>query len=300
MEGRMTRVTSLQLKKMATILEAEPQIALALVKGPQHGFWRNLAKELNALGPPEKDAYSWKKAWADYKCTLKKRIVQYNADIDAGQYPKPLNPIHRRIAKLLTLDIKKGRTIVGDGNEHESLDPTDEDAEEMAENTKSSDSAIDAEEQTRGSSAMKSPKIEPAEDYATAANTDSLYKINPYHQRAQRIPTIPIKNHGLTDPLENGTGSNTGDRLDRRRSTSIYANVNKRAKEEHFQKAMEINQALVSVAKTSAAYHKDLVEKLCELNKSNESLIVAQQELSQNVKEMTSALRDLLDVFKTK
>uniref|UniRef100_A0A182N7E2 Regulatory protein zeste n=1 Tax=Anopheles dirus TaxID=7168 RepID=A0A182N7E2_9DIPT len=297
MESRMTRSTNIQLRKMATILESEPDIALSIVKGPQQVFWRNMAKELNALGPPVKDAYSWKKAWADYKCTLKKRITQYNADIEGGQqYPRPLNPIHRRVAKLLSLEIKKGRTTVGGGQEVESEEDDDE-MEELADNSKSNDSAFDAEDHTHSSSATKSPKKESTDDDPVASQTDSLYAINACQQRLERLPNITIKKQGPTDPLENGT-QGEANTLEGRRSS--YRNFNKRAKEENFQKAMEINQALVSVAKMSATYQKELSSQLVRLNKSTESMIEAQQELTKNVKEMTGALRDLIDVFKAK
>uniref|UniRef100_A0A182Y870 Regulatory protein zeste n=1 Tax=Anopheles stephensi TaxID=30069 RepID=A0A182Y870_ANOST len=105
----ISRITNQQLSRLIGYLESEPDVARNLVRGPQNGFWRKVASELNDIGPSRKDVTSWKRAWFDYKCSAKKRVMQYNAAIAAGIYPKHLSPIHKRVIKLLGLEIKKAK-----------------------------------------------------------------------------------------------------------------------------------------------------------------------------------------------
>lgn len=82
-----------------------------LAKGFQRGdktvedqLWKDLASTLNSLGPPENDATGWKKAWADWKATIRKKLAENRAEVTAtGGGPNNIQHISSKedsVAKL--------------------------------------------------------------------------------------------------------------------------------------------------------------------------------------------------------
>ncbi|XP_049277619.1 uncharacterized protein LOC125760981 [Anopheles funestus] len=92
---------------MVEMLEKEPEIARALHKGDQTVFWETLAENVNALGPPVRQASVWKKVWFDFKCSVKKKLREnYKEATATGGGPnkqKILNELEERVADLTNL-----------------------------------------------------------------------------------------------------------------------------------------------------------------------------------------------------
>ncbi|XP_052901356.1 protein kinase 4-like [Anopheles moucheti] len=92
---------------MIEMMETSPEIARALFKGDQSAFWRELAENLNSVGPPIKAAGTWKRIWFDYKCAVKKKLRDNRTSLNAtGGGPcrtKPLNELEERVANLTNL-----------------------------------------------------------------------------------------------------------------------------------------------------------------------------------------------------
>ncbi|XP_049294079.1 uncharacterized protein LOC125769399 [Anopheles funestus] len=92
---------------MVDIMETAPDIARALFKGDQSAFWKELADNLNPLGPPIKNVATWKRVWFDYKCAVKKKLRDNKASLTAtGGGPnrtKLLNELEERVANLTNL-----------------------------------------------------------------------------------------------------------------------------------------------------------------------------------------------------
>ncbi|XP_053674661.1 uncharacterized protein LOC128724966 [Anopheles nili] len=97
---------------MISIIESEPDFQTrSKFKGNQSSFWRKLARELNALGPPSRDPTAWKKAWIDYKFGARKRLAQREKQIASGAVPRPLTSLERKLSHLLDIDIMKITTL---------------------------------------------------------------------------------------------------------------------------------------------------------------------------------------------
>ncbi|XP_050072977.1 uncharacterized protein LOC126561074 [Anopheles maculipalpis] len=274
---RISRITNQQLNRLITCLEAEPDIARNLVRGSQNGFWRKVASNLNDIGPARKDVTGWKRAWFDYKCSLKKRATQYNADIAAGIYPKHLSPTHRRVMKLLGYEIKKAKLTeeVGSGSE----DMHDEETTQF-----------DAEDHT--DSNMEGALLQDdagSDDDRNESTTRSSERIRACQKRLEKLPNITIKMHrNDMDPLGNGGSSSRSDS-----ASAFDSSTRKRAREANFRKALETNQMLITAVNASLAQNEELIGEMRAITKTCEAL-------NENMRNVCDALRDFTEVLKSK
>ncbi|XP_035904491.1 uncharacterized protein LOC118508847 [Anopheles stephensi] len=274
----ISRITNQQLSRLIGCLESEPDVARNLVRGPQNGFWRKVASELNDIGPSRKDVTSWKRAWFDYKCSAKKRVMQYNAAIAAGIYPKHLSPIHKRVIKLLGLEIKKAKLTedIGSGSDdmvseeatHFDADPTD--------------SNMDG----RGGAGGLMQDGAVSDDNMDEAPTPSGNTIRACQKRLAKLPNITIKKHrnDTEDPLGNGGYSS---------SAPFGASARRRAREATIRKALETNQALITSVNASLEASKEFTAELRTMAKTFE-------EMNANMKHVSGVLRNLTEVLKSK
>nr|XP_041630770.1 uncharacterized protein LOC108085291 [Drosophila kikkawai] len=91
-------------------MEKNDDIARGYTKGDRVAVdakWVELANDLNAAGPPVKDVGGWKKAWADWKTSIKKKLAHNKKEsIATGGGPfnqMPLTDMETKIADLCGL-----------------------------------------------------------------------------------------------------------------------------------------------------------------------------------------------------
>uniref|UniRef100_A0A182X291 Regulatory protein zeste n=1 Tax=Anopheles quadriannulatus TaxID=34691 RepID=A0A182X291_ANOQN len=268
-ERRNSRINEDQLNRMVCMLEKAPDIARAIARGPQNVFWRRLAKELNDIGPATKDPTSWKKVWHDYKCSVKKRLVQYNEDISSGIYPKQLSVLHRRILKLLDLDLKRVKITEESGSDRE-----DENNGTDADHSKD---AFDMGDPMDSQSSTGAPGQEAAEDGTNRPASSSFSNtINACQQRLAKMPNITI-----TKQKSDGDDDDPLSYCPKAATKSLpYGRGTKRKREECFEMALETNRSLIAVMKTSLTVQKELVAEVRGLKKVLEEFTESMRELN--------------------
>ncbi|XP_055839908.1 uncharacterized protein LOC129907626 isoform X2 [Episyrphus balteatus] len=72
------KTSTQQHERMVNLMSEYPDIAQNYTKKSSEIvalFWEDLANQLNAIGPRQRDAGGWKKVWSDYKCYIKKKVV---------------------------------------------------------------------------------------------------------------------------------------------------------------------------------------------------------------------------------
>ncbi|XP_017018794.1 uncharacterized protein [Drosophila kikkawai] len=136
-------------------MERHPIIAKNYLKGDKQAAeaaWKRLAKELNSVGPPVKEACEWKRVWKDWKSCIKKKITNNrledsNASGKGSLYQDTLTPLEDAVAvigdlydmadtivearpKARSSDHLSLRNIKTD---HDDAPPTDNDFEEEEE-----------------------------------------------------------------------------------------------------------------------------------------------------------------------
>ncbi|XP_067625835.1 uncharacterized protein [Eurosta solidaginis] len=93
-----------------SFMQAEEDIARGYTKGDRVEIeqkWADLAKSLNAVGPPCKDLAGWKKSWIDWKGGIKKKLSDNRREVNAtggGPYfQQPISPSEEAIVVLCNL-----------------------------------------------------------------------------------------------------------------------------------------------------------------------------------------------------
>ncbi|XP_001661174.2 uncharacterized protein LOC5574104 [Aedes aegypti] len=118
MEVKRVRVTNRkQFQLLVDQMEAHPAVAKGLKfcvesgyrnEAAYNGVWKNIATELNSMGPPIRSPKEWQKVWTDFKLKIKNKLVHNKREANAtGGGPnkmKVLSPIEEAVAKLLSLD----------------------------------------------------------------------------------------------------------------------------------------------------------------------------------------------------
>ncbi|XP_035895719.1 uncharacterized protein LOC118504820 isoform X2 [Anopheles stephensi] len=62
-EGKgKVRYTKCQQEKLVEIMERNPEVARGATSNPT-SFWKDVALELNSMGPAVKDGAAWKRTW---------------------------------------------------------------------------------------------------------------------------------------------------------------------------------------------------------------------------------------------
>uniref|UniRef100_A0A182KGS6 Myb_DNA-bind_5 domain-containing protein n=1 Tax=Anopheles christyi TaxID=43041 RepID=A0A182KGS6_9DIPT len=279
LERKNTRITEGQLIKMISMLETEPDIARAIARGPQNIFWRRIAKELNDIGPATKDPSSWKKVWCDYKCSIKKRLVQYNEDISAGVYPKHLSNTHRRILKLLDLEVKRIKLMeeYDSGNEREDMNGID------AEHSKDGFDMGDPMYSQSSTGGLGQTVLDDSTNLPGSSNFSNT--INACQQRLAKMPNITITKQKNADedddPLSYCPKSAS--------KPNPCIRATKRKREECFDLALETNRSLIAAMKTSLSVQKELVTEIRGLKK-------ALEEFTENLKDLNDGIsRNLVE-----
>ncbi|KAH8363758.1 hypothetical protein KR200_011565, partial [Drosophila serrata] len=92
-------------------MERHPIIAKNYLKGDKQAAeaaWKRLAKELNSVGPPVKEACEWKRVWKDWKSCIKKKITNNrledsNASGKGSLYQDTLTPLEDAVAVISDL-----------------------------------------------------------------------------------------------------------------------------------------------------------------------------------------------------
>ncbi|XP_055904992.1 uncharacterized protein LOC129940627 [Eupeodes corollae] len=75
-----------QYQRLLDLLQENPEIAQGYTKATKEevaAFWDTVKEELNSLGPPLKDASSWRKVWLDWKAYIKRKLVENKKEIKA-------------------------------------------------------------------------------------------------------------------------------------------------------------------------------------------------------------------------
>ncbi|XP_017468750.1 PREDICTED: uncharacterized protein LOC108360819 isoform X2 [Rhagoletis zephyria] len=71
--------TRQQYSCLLEMLNGKPDIAQGFTRYSKEevtSFWENVAKEPNSIGPPIKDVSTWKKVWCDWKCYVKRKLME--------------------------------------------------------------------------------------------------------------------------------------------------------------------------------------------------------------------------------
>ncbi|XP_067622007.1 uncharacterized protein [Eurosta solidaginis] len=74
---RSKTTTQLQYETLAYLMTTKRDIAQGLTRRPKEevqAFLEEVARALNALGPPSKDGNTWRKVWTDWKCYIKRKL----------------------------------------------------------------------------------------------------------------------------------------------------------------------------------------------------------------------------------
>uniref|UniRef100_A0A182WI17 Myb_DNA-bind_5 domain-containing protein n=1 Tax=Anopheles minimus TaxID=112268 RepID=A0A182WI17_9DIPT len=277
------RVTSQQLSRMISHLESAPHIPNNAVKGPQTTFWRKVAKELNEMGPIVRDPSTWKRVWFDYKFSVKKRARQYNESLAKSGYPIQLSQLHRRVIKLLNLEIKNANIKAEDDSGSEDV---------MSEETNSfKDNTFNAVDQT-DSMVPASIMHDGSDDNTNPLPTRiSTRAINACQKRLEKLPNITItKQKNDTDPLANGGNSYSGEEES---NPAPFESSRKRSRDAMFRKALDTNKAMLAAMNASLTSNKELTAELRTLKQSCD-------ELNENFMNVNSTLRELIDALKNK
>ncbi|XP_065361602.1 uncharacterized protein LOC135955205 [Calliphora vicina] len=98
-----------QFEKLVEELRKNPSLARGFNRGnvPSNfkAQWEDMAKVLNALGPPRRLSDGWRKVWRDLKFKVKKKVVtirnECNATDGGGFKQLALTPLEEDVANLL-------------------------------------------------------------------------------------------------------------------------------------------------------------------------------------------------------
>ncbi|XP_067625362.1 uncharacterized protein [Eurosta solidaginis] len=100
-----------QYEKLAEMLESKRDIAQGFQKRPKEevqAFWEEVARTLNALGPPRKDCTAWKKVWIDWKCYIKRKLSSNKKEMmgtGGGQCKiQRISPLEEKVIGLTGLE----------------------------------------------------------------------------------------------------------------------------------------------------------------------------------------------------
>ncbi|XP_065356938.1 uncharacterized protein LOC135951251 [Calliphora vicina] len=111
MNKREKYTNKLQMEAMVDIMKKNEDIACGFTQRASaevKKFWEDLARTLNASGPPLKDAGGWRKVWSDYKSGVKKKLTknkQLLAGTGGGPYKEiPLTETEEDVSVLVTLN----------------------------------------------------------------------------------------------------------------------------------------------------------------------------------------------------
>ncbi|KAH8285952.1 hypothetical protein KR054_000942, partial [Drosophila jambulina] len=118
-----------------SFMEKNPDIARGYSKGDKvtmEAKWQSLAEELNTAGPPIKDVGGWKKAWIDWRTSIKKKLSHNKKEVNAtGGGPlnqMALSATENKVAEVCSLfkmvDGIEGARVFGPAVEQ----PNEEDA----------------------------------------------------------------------------------------------------------------------------------------------------------------------------
>uniref|UniRef100_A0A182R6R4 Regulatory protein zeste n=1 Tax=Anopheles funestus TaxID=62324 RepID=A0A182R6R4_ANOFN len=273
-----TRITNQQLSRLISLMENEPAIANNAVRGPQTAFWKKVAKDLNDHGPVIRDTSSWKRVWFDYKCSVKKRVRQQNDDIAAGNYPRVLSVMHKRVVKLLNIETKKVKLPEDMASGSEDMPSVQ--ANGFKNNT------FDAED----SNTLASMLQDASDDNIPLAKQTSSREINNCQKRLEKLPNITItKQRHDKDPLANGTNNYSADE----ESNPPFGKWRKSVRDAKFRKALETNKEMIVAMNASLTVSHELTAQLRATKKSCD-------ELNENMKNVNSTLRELIEVLKKK
>ncbi|XP_039968833.1 uncharacterized protein LOC120780638 [Bactrocera tryoni] len=71
-------------------------------------FWEEVARNLNALGPPTKDSNTWRKVWIDWKCYMKRKLShnkKYRMSTGGGPCRlQRISPLEEKVIALTGLE----------------------------------------------------------------------------------------------------------------------------------------------------------------------------------------------------
>uniref|UniRef100_A0A182MNB9 Uncharacterized protein n=1 Tax=Anopheles culicifacies TaxID=139723 RepID=A0A182MNB9_9DIPT len=273
------RVSNQQLLKMVSYLETAPHVANNTVRGPQTVFWRKVTKDLNDIGPTVRDATTWKRVWFDYKFSVKKRVRKYNEDIAAGIYPKHLSPIHKRIIKLLDLEVKNAKIMEDYDSNSEGVNG--DETTQFKNNTFNANYQPDSNVPASIMNDASDSNINPP------STRSSPGAINACQKRIEQLPNITItkQKHDI-DPLANGTNSYSGEEASKMKPR-------KRLRDVMIQKALDTNKAMLAAINSSITSNKELSIELRAVKQTCE-------ELNENFKNVNSTLRELIEALKKK
>ncbi|XP_055920516.1 uncharacterized protein LOC129952105 isoform X1 [Eupeodes corollae] len=107
---RNTKVSQFEI--MVNYMTQHPDLSKGYLKTPgvrqkSRHLWTNLSIDLNAEGPPQRDAEGWKKVWADFKVHTKAKLRKNKINLSGtgGGPPKhhPLTPLEEKVSELLDL-----------------------------------------------------------------------------------------------------------------------------------------------------------------------------------------------------
>ncbi|XP_035895718.1 uncharacterized protein LOC118504820 isoform X1 [Anopheles stephensi] len=106
-EGKgKVRYTKCQQEKLVEIMERNPEVARGATSNPT-SFWKDVALELNSMGPAVKDGAAWKRSWIEKKSTVKKKLSQNKKEVQmtGGGNPRftTLNELEERIAVITNI-----------------------------------------------------------------------------------------------------------------------------------------------------------------------------------------------------
>ncbi|KAG0414741.1 hypothetical protein HPB47_008112 [Ixodes persulcatus] len=108
---RSARVTAAQKEEQLSFMCEHPSLArnatdlsAALTRHEKRRLWEQLARRLNALGPPAKSYKQWKEHWSRRVMKARKRAAQLNeAARRTGGGSSTVRPLAPSLARILTL-----------------------------------------------------------------------------------------------------------------------------------------------------------------------------------------------------
>ncbi|KAH8251999.1 hypothetical protein KR038_000813, partial [Drosophila bunnanda] len=168
-------------------MERHPIIAKNYLKGDKQAAeaaWKRLAKELNSVGPPVKEACEWKRVWKDWKSCIKKKITNNrledsNASGKGSLYQDTLTPLEDAVAVISDLydmadtivevrpkarsEISRSLSLRSIKTDHEDARPTDKEDEEDCGNPINV-RGVKLEQSVNSTTAQTSPKKRKLDD----------------------------------------------------------------------------------------------------------------------------------------
>ncbi|XP_039967496.1 uncharacterized protein LOC126767985 [Bactrocera neohumeralis] len=108
----MSKVTTAeQYEKLCDMMATKRDIAQGFQKRPKEEvqeFWEEVARNLNALGPPTKDSNTWRKVWIDWKCYMKRKLSHNKKErMSTGGGPcllQRISPLDEKVIALTGLE----------------------------------------------------------------------------------------------------------------------------------------------------------------------------------------------------